>query len=424
METGQRVLEDAVEVFQIDLRWPTAAGDSHQKFKALASQRAAWRFNVFDVIQPAIDPGTWHESVLRAVDRAQVVVCFGDYTLFPMAGDRGAEIVDRLIDKATQGCPFLLSLRRFAETESRNQNALKLLGRFEVLPTLKKVWDCAPEHDGGISPYNIKFSKSDDCLRDLTLFNGVSEVLVHAANLLNYDGDAVPIIEASALQYYTDQGDLLTQGALGRHPCVAVGRRSNDRELQLIIGGSVFSDPADVLSGSVPGIDRNQTFALRVIDMLTNNVRLASRRALSAYASFSRLERLLGKFVQEVAEAELVDRDFVSILPPEVLDRCFHPSGGQPGYHNAHFPDIIKILLSNWDLYNRHFVDESSQSISRSKIKRALDRVYHGKRHYLAHPHRAEQEGIVFDDDDIRVIDEARVVVERAYRRFAREFEG
>ena len=74
-------------------------------------------------------------------------------------------------------------------------------------------------------------------------------------------------------------------------------------------------------------------------------------------------------------------------------------------YSQAHYNDLLRILWHNWDAFSPLF------AISRTQIKRTLERINYGLRRYLAHPHKASRHGYEFGPKDIAAVETGLALV-------------
>ena len=63
---------------------------------------------------------------------------------------------------------------------------------------------------------------------------------------------------------------------------------------------------------------------------------------------------------------------------------------GGANYSLANYNDLANIILENWVLFQAAF-----KRNSKSQVKKQLQSLNYKYRRYLAHPHKAEQEGFV-----------------------------
>lgn len=386
-----------------------------QSFLKKGESQADWQPVFASRFDGSVPPDQWMEELFDKVIRAEAIVCFGDYLIFHQLGDFAQKLVDMLIDKARSGVPFLLHFVRYAENESNYERAQQngdkpvteslreLFKAFDVRASEIKV-DMTLTH----TPYNRSssigyFRKSDGALRDPYLFKGVGQILVSTPNLINFAGEAFPIIDASeAVNSFVDRGDRFTAALEGTIPAVGVVRQPGD-EYQLILSGSYLADPTEVLAGPIPGIDENQEFADNVISALSGAAKTSNNIQQKCYALFNRLERSLGKLILDVIPKNNLSHWISQRTRDALMD------DGQLRYENANFGNLCHIVKDNWTSFQRRF-----NGVGKQEVLNSLFGVAKGPRLLLAHPHRAEQEDIRFSEEDAAVLQEALNIIKQA----------
>ncbi|WP_156427733.1 hypothetical protein [Thiohalocapsa sp. ML1] len=383
----------------------------YESFLKEGRLRSDWQPIFLRQLDGSAPPHEWIDEVFCRVIQAEAIVCFGDYSIILQFGDRAEDLVDTLIRKARNGVPFFLQLVRFTENEGvlfngrgAGESLRSLFKAFDFSATRIKV-DMTLTH----TLYNKStslgyFRKTDGALRDPHLFKGVDQVLVSQPSLINFAGEAFPIIDASeAVNRFVDDGDWLTQSLEGTLPAVGIVRQPSD-EYQLILSGSYFGDPTETLSGRNPGIDENRQFAVNVITALSGAAKTSANIQQRCYFIFNRLERSLGKLILDV-------------IPQDDLWRCMNPRtrdaltvGGQMRYEKADFGHLCHIVKENWVQFRCRF-----NGMEKQDVLDLLFGVAKGARRLLAHPHRAEQSSIRFTDEDEAVLQRALRIIERAF---------
>jgi hypothetical protein len=229
-------------------------------------------------------------------------------------------------------------------------------------------------------------------------------------NILEYDGDTFPIVEAGPLHFFVDAGDRPSKGVLGRKNAVAVLRRTAT-EFSIFLGGSALDAPMDTVGGVLPGIEMNQELALRILKSL-HEAAQGNRYLNQAYSAFSQLERDLGRMINEVLCRECGSDRIEGCFPKRVMDHIRTKAG--PVYSLANYDDLVDIILNNWIYFQVIF-----KGTSKDKVKTKLQGLNYKYRRHLAHPHKAEQEGFVFRDADVSEIRNIHAMVRRAMKNIA-----
>jgi hypothetical protein len=385
-------------------------------FQALASTEFGWRFERKQMFTGQIDGQRWIEDVFAALERADVTVCFGEWLAVAQLGPESERFLKRLGERARNGMPVLLQVYRLGEKAANSAPSIpvgliRLLRDFEVQPSDIRVGSERLIVETHPHPYVSWFTKGDGCLSNPRLFTGIERVLMSDTNLLDYDGDAFPIIEASSLHYFVNRGDLKTTEIPGRRAACATIRQVAN-ELQIILGGSVLSDPRQVMRGLTPGIDENKPFALRLLQLIEDHVTQRARHDLAAYGIFSKIERTLGKVVKAILEPIAPAGQLWRMFPDDIQINLHNKEGGPPHYSRAGFGDLCRIVTSNWVHFKNVFAP-----VGFEEFKRCMAALNREQRIYLAHPHKAEEEGMSFTPKDLLLLERAEKMVKGAWRR-------
>lgn len=387
-----------------------------KKFQALAEKEFDWRFERQDMFTGQVDGRRWIEDVFAALERADVAACFGNWLTVAQLGDEAERFLQRLGEKARNGMPVLLQLQRLGEdlasrTPLAPNSLTRILKNFEVYPSTVRVGSESHAAETHSSAYVCWFTKGDGCLNNPSLFTGIERVIMDGPNLLDYDGDAFPIIEASLLHIKVDAGDLLAEDVPGRRPACATIRQVAD-ELQIVLGGAMLNDPRRTMGGLVPGFDENEVFARRLLRLIDDHVAHRTKRDIAAYGIFSKIERSLGKVIKAVLGPIAPAGQLWRMFPEDVQANMHRWDGGPPDYSRAGFGDLCRIVTSNWVHFQPAFAP-----VSLEEFKRRVAALNRAHRLYLAHPHKAEEEGWSFTSEDILVLERAESVVKEAWRR-------
>jgi hypothetical protein len=194
---------------------------------------------------------------------------------------------------------------------------------------------------------------------------------------------------------------------LGRKNAAAVLRHTAT-EHSIFLGGSALDAPTDTLGGTLPGIQANPVLAIRLLQAL-HNATQGNRYLNDAYASFSQLERDLGKLISDVLSTASNGASIEQYFPEHVKQHMQAKRGISLSL--ANYDDLTDIILENWDLFQSVFI-----GASRSQVKRQLQRLNYKYRRQLAHPHKAEQEGFIFKNTDVDAIRDVHAAVRSAMK--------
>jgi hypothetical protein len=335
-----------------------------------------------------------------AVEQTDVLIGLGDYFLFSWLGeDYGEEFVTLIRDRMRAGMPALFQLPRFFDGLRTGQIppwTERIFRDCDVVSTNNRVYSELDSYLGHSSPTSPWFRKADGCLLNPELFTGIDSILISSVNLLDYDGDTFPIVEAGPLHLFVDAGDLPSKGVLGRKNAVALLRRTTT-EFSIFLGGNLLDAARETVGGLLPGITANPAVALRLLQAL-HDATQGNRYLNQAYAAFSRLERDLGKLVSRTLSRASNGRSIEMYFPEHVLNHI--KAKGGISYSLANYDDLVDIVLENWNVFGTLFI-----GASKTQTKRKLQGLNYKYRRQLAHPHKAEQEGFIFnsmDVDDIR----------------------
>jgi hypothetical protein len=157
------------------------------------------------------------------------------------------------------------------------------------------------------------------------------------------------------------------------------------------------------------GFTRNRQS--KIIDHLARSIDNEEKRSLIAYEKFSRLERKLGDLISGVLIRHLGKEEIHAAFPEKVLENV--SKGGTCDYSQAHYNDLLSIILHNWDAFSPLF------ATSRTQLKKTLERINYGLRRYLAHPHKASRHGYQFRRDDVAAVETGLALIESAQIRLS-----
>lgn len=393
-----------MNVLALDLRW-TGKEISYSTFKTIGEENYNCVFTAF----PPVDrygnnPFTmeeWVDQIYQSIDDAHVFVCFGSLFVFQYGAFCAQGICERIVKRMEQGVPILLQFSWAGKDflGEASQQVTHFFRALNILPLGKKVVSNQHRPSDQIHDYSCWFDKSYGALRDPLLFAGVSRISAHRPTLLAYDDEMIPVIDAYPPDYmYVDERDLFWSGDLGVHPSIAAVSRKYD-SAQIVISAEVFTDSRTAGFGlHFPGIDENKKFASNVLALMARVAKTPEKYNLDAYELFASLERRLGKFLVSNLGADTI----LNNLPSKVYGNLTKYSLGRPDLSQALFSDLIRILLHHWDDLKNLF-----PNVSKTKIRSILNSLNTGTRLYLAHPHKAEENGVSFGEKDIEKLEEA-----------------
>lgn len=383
--------------------------DRTTEFARLCSEQFGWQIRRMPPLDQTTDIAAWLQRLNECVDTSDIYICLGNFYILRMAGaDRLGDLVDRMLTRIRGGVPILAEVRPEDVEGASNlggDQIPRLIRSFEMRPTALKLASSAHEYEGHSSTINCWFRKTDDCLRDPVLFRGIDRVAIAAPFLLNYDGDAVPIIDAGPDHYFVNRGDLIDLPPPGVRPAVAAVRRT-DNELQLVISGSALRDPTETLGGVLPNIHDNAVFAERVVQMLHEHGARKSRLRGDAYELFFQIERALGSVVQKVLAPEL-SQDWLKRAPDWVRKELENGRGAEWG--RATFKHLAAIIYDDWLSFARAFA-----GTSRDDFRALFYGINAEERRYLAHPHRSHVEGTEFGPEALERLRKALSIARAA----------
>lgn len=361
----------------------TSYNDRASQFTELARQRMSRPVRRLPFFDGQTDGQKWLERVWAAVAEAEIIICLGDYVTLRQVGSDAPRLLQRIKEKASEGCPILFQvggMRHSLTTKQAPEGMEDLLRSFGCNPTDTKVGSELLATSSHSSPYVCEFNNEDNSLNDPELFDGVHKLVGHGAYLLDYEAGSFPIIEASPLHFLVDgKSDFFTSGIPGRRNAVAV-RRRRGRELQILLSVSLLKEGYESPGGYVAGIQENREFAANLIDFIDKEARSKERDRADAYDRFATLERMLGQFVYDVLIRKSSSNSLDEFLPERVRKKLWDEKIQRFVYSNAYFADIIEILRDNWPAFEAYFDED------RSTVSKRLFGVNGAQRINLAHP--------------------------------------
>lgn len=395
--------------------------DRTSQFSELARERMSRPVCRLPFFHGQMDGQKWLESVWAAVEEAEIIICLGDYITMLQVGSDASRLLQRIREKASEGCPILLQvggMRHNLTMKQAPDGMEDLLKSFGCNPTDTRVGSDYLATSTHSSPYVCEFNNEDNSLTDPELFDGVHKLVGHGAYLLDYEAGSFPIVEASSRHFLVDgKSDFFASGIPGRRNAVAI-RRRRGRELQIVFSVNLLKEGYDSLGGYVAGIEENRQFAANLIDFIDKEARSKERDRADAYDRFATLERMLGQFVHDVLVRRSSSNSLDEFLPERVRKKLWDEKMQRFEYSNAYFADIVEILRANWPAFEAYFDED------RSTVSRRLFGVNGAQRINLAHPHKAHQLGIRFGEEDVRILKAAVAVVQNAVAKFSRPPQG
>lgn len=363
----------------LDKQEAPGAPDRASEFERLCLDEVGWSVARIPMYLPNMDGKVWLQNLQSEIDDADILICLGDFITLLQAGDELLEtLFNRILEKAKDGMPVLIQSAGVPQNLV-GQKLIGLLKSFEVQLTDLKVASLTRDYEKHSSDLCIVFSKHDDCLRDRSLFRGIDKVSMSGVHLIEYDGEAVPIIDAVGPSHFiVDSGDLRTRPPLGVRPTPAIIRQT-DTELQIIIGGLMLNDPAESLGGTAPSIIDNLHFAKRLVHLIDDHMDASSKLEATAYTVFARLERAMGSIVEAVYPDEQVRITNAPIQARNLLEK---PS---TGWGRADFRHIYLIIVENWPDFEQLF-----PGMTADLFLAQCEAINREERKYVAHPHKAK----------------------------------
>jgi hypothetical protein len=344
------------------------------------------------------------------MDWATVFIGLGDYMAFSLTG-KPQQYFDRLVERSRERCALILQLRLLSHTETTGiPNSV--LRHWDVQRTQYRLYNAAADN-----AYVIDLLRGDRCFNDRELTAGIEQVTLSSASILDYDGEAVPAVLTSDLQLQLDKRtDFRRRNQLGQRDAVIVVRTPVAGGLQVFIGGEILNDPVDVMAGRLPGLSANEGF-------LDNLVRMAESAAASppyarqVHDAFSQLERLLGRLVDEALREIKQTKRPEDFFPAKVRENIANGRAGRLEFGRCGYWDIVEIVRSNRELFAPFFIPFAG-----ADFIGFLKPVNSNQRVWMAHPHKAEQEGKVFSDKDVTEIRSRLVATRQAYGMFLQKY--
>jgi len=392
---------------------PIYNNDRLTEFKSIASQLKGWRFQQLSFAQSQLDPVAFLKIIYDTVDSADILLCFGDFFWFKFCDGVGPELIERIEKKLREGTPLFMQLIRVAEGLKTGQHSSKLtrlLRHLELIPTVNKIFSDVDANNSHCSGSSIWLRHSDGCLMNPQVLRGIEKVLIASANELEYFDNAFPLIQVGDTHFLVDDEDNCVAQKIGHRATVAVERRT-DTELAIIIAGDVARDKFETVGGIIDGITENREFITRIIEHLSASVGDEEKRMMDAYKLFNSIERNLSIIVTEVISKKT--NGHISSAIPETVRQNIGDKDGTINFARASFDDITKILYENWD----EFADVFG-SATKKPIRKHFEKINHGVRRHLMHPHKAVTLGYTFPIADIRHLDEVNKRVELAKKKW------
>ena len=150
-------------------------------FETLATEECGWEFDVIPSFHYWVTEGQaadgWFPRVQGLIHEADVLLLFGSFTIFRMAGDFAQDIFDMLIEKIEAGTPCLIQAIRLGE-KFVSQEALiyerDFLRKFNVTPSPIKVGSHLNMHPEIGQEYYCYYDKSHDAPRRQFVINALT----------------------------------------------------------------------------------------------------------------------------------------------------------------------------------------------------------------------------------------------------------
>jgi hypothetical protein len=386
--------------------------DDLMGFKNLAREQHDWSFTRLSFEASQSNPPGYSKELYPAVERADIVLCFGNYFWFTFCEVADSTFSNLIDQKLSSGVPFLLELVRAAERiRSRQLGASVqiLLRRLGVLPTLNRIFSEIDAHPDHVSGGSCWFRREDGCLMNPQILGGIDKVLISTTNELKYFEDVFPLIQIGPTHDIVDEGDNFVLGQFGQRPAVALERRT-ETEFAIIIGGDVAKDSRETVGGMLHGWTENEKFVRKIVSHLAASLDNREKRSLIAYATFAQLERELGELIENVLKKISGVEAIYSAFPQRVLENISR--SGSTDYAMATYSDLTDIILHNWNAFMPFFGQ------SKTQFRNTLVGINFGSRRYIAHPHKANQMNYDFSRKDINAIEAALRLVQFAQQKY------
>lgn len=383
-------------------------------FLKLGVAREGWEVSRPVAFDMGMDGARWLSDLRRGIEQADIVVGLGNFFALIQAETELDELLMAFRRKISSGCPTLLSgcANLWSNAFPAGEQKIRaLFDTFGIHLTSTKVASRIQEFVSHSSNLCCGFRKEDDALFDPGLFEGVESVWAYGSRLIQYEPEVFPLIEASGLHFFVDEGDLRTIGNLGRRNAVAVKRVRNGQYLMVLAGG-FFRDRADTFGGVMPGLEDNKHFAEMVISELTAHVSKPIDFGARSYVLFRELEARLGELVQKVLTRASYDGQFMGLLPAEVQNKL-RGDAGVPDYSRAMYVDLVNIVHKLWPQFESIFADSAGEPLTRNAVTRPLSSL-NKQRNYLAHPHKAKQHGREENSSDVEALSRALEMIRLA----------
>jgi hypothetical protein len=377
---------------------PIEGADHLTAFTNKARELHGWTFVRLILSDSQADP--WYfKQILTAVESADVILCFGNYFWFMYC--QNIPEFSKLIDqKLNSGTPFFLEFVRAAEGLQRDQihsSVGQFLRRLGVIATQNRIFSDLDAHLDHMSGGSCWFRSEDGCLINPQILGGVDKILLTHANELQHFEDVFPVVQIGPSHYLVDERDLVLNRQLGYRSSVAVERRT-ETEFALVFAGDIARDTRQTFGGLLHGFAENEKVVTKVIDHLARSIDSEEKRSLIAYEKLSRLERRLGELISEVLRRHLGNENIYNAFPGQVLENIRKGEGHD--YSQANYRDLLNIVWYNWeDAFSPLF------DISRTQLKKTLERINYGLRRYLAHPHKANRHRYQFQQEEVAAVE-------------------
>jgi hypothetical protein len=411
-------MPDGPKVFLLDPEREIGSSTSSvPSYLLMGAQMAGWTICRPQILKQG--RGTeWLADVRSKLDEADIIVGLGNFISLMQAGNELDGLLNNIGRKIASGCPALLQgcsslfTNAFPALESQIRG---LLAPFGIQITPARVASAIYEFGGHSSQSCCVFRQDDDSLLDARLFVGVDTVSAYGSRLIHYDSNVFPLIEASRLHFFVGDGDLRIVGNLGKRNAIAV-RYGHDGKCLIVFTGNLLNDPAETLGGHLPSVEDNKLLAEHLIRDLTGHVRRPTDYGQDAYVMFRELEGKLGELIERVLTRISGNRDFSPMLP-EDIQRKLRTGDGRVDYSFAMFLQLVLILKQLWPRFEAYFLSDTGRPLARDAVMAPLFAV-NEQRKFLAHPHKARQQGWQMGADDMKTLQEALQLVRLAAARF------
>lgn len=390
------------------------AGDVHfARMKTRLETEHGWQVRTLPMFLPGMDGKAWIDNFESSLDWASTIIGLGDFTAFYLTGSP-EEYFKKLVAKSKERCALIFQLDLLASSDDIGSISNTILRNWEVQRTPYRL--ISRDRLLSLNPYPIELLRGDRSFRDRDLTKNIKEITLDGASVLDYDGEAIPAVIAPELLLAVDKTtDLARKNQLGEHDALVVVRNPEPDSLQAFIGGNALKDPVDVMAGRMPGIELNETL-LDNLARMAEEVAAAPPYDTQVFNVFNKLERVLGKFVDEAIRKLKCTAEPERFFPSTVCKNIRDKSTGCLDFSRCGYWDIVEIMRENRALFAPFM-----EPVAGGDFIGFLKPLNRNQRLLLAHPHKAEQEDKKFTQRDVDEVRDRLIAVRKAYIAFQKK---